>query len=65
MKSQTGRKPISNVVKPIASQPPRQPYCRIASWAINGMATNPAICATVATEVANARRATNQLFTAP
>ena len=65
MKRQTGKKPTIRVSDPIASQPKRQPPCCIANCAISGIATRPAICATVAIEVAKARRATNQLFKAP
>jgi hypothetical protein len=46
----------------MAIQPARQLSPRIASWATSGIATSPAICATVAIELASGRRATNQLF---
>ena len=50
---------------PIASQPARQPCSRIASCAISGIATSPAICASVATELAKVAARTNQLLSAP
>jgi hypothetical protein len=63
--SQTGRKPTASAVMPIATQPWRQPPSCMASWAMIGSATRPDICARVAIEVARARRATNQLLSAP
>ncbi len=63
--SQFGTKPMISTVAPTASQPARQPSCRMAAWAISGIATSPSIWARVAIEVADARRATNQLLSAP
>ena len=58
-------KPITSTAIPTASQPARQPLCRIAVCAISGRMTSPAICAIVAIAVAKVRREMNQLFTAP
>ena len=65
MSSQFGMKPITSTAMPTATQPARQPPRGIAACAISGRLTSPAICASVAIDVASARRATNQLFTAP
>ena len=56
---------LSEKLLPIASQPLRHEPCSMTSWAITGIVTRPAICASVATDVAKRRRATNQLLTAP
>ena len=58
-------KPITSTAMPTASQPARQPLRSIAACAISGRLTSPAICASVAIAMAKARRATNQLLTAP
>ena len=63
--SQTGRKPTASAVAPIATQPSRQSPSCMASWAMIGSTTRPDIWASVAIEVARARRATNQLLSAP
>jgi hypothetical protein len=60
-----GTKPMISTAVPTASHPVRQVPCSIAACAISGRLTNPAICASVATATANARRETNQLLTAP
>ena len=65
MSNQTGRKPTPSVVRPIANQPCRQPPSCMASWAMIGMATSPDIWASEAMALARARRATNQLVSAP
>ena len=56
---------MTSTAVPTASQPARQSLCWIAACASSGRHTSPAICASVAIAVAKARRATNQLFTAP
>jgi hypothetical protein len=62
---QVGRKPTSSTVVPIATQAVRQSAACITKCAISGIATRPIICASVAIEVAKARRRTNQLTTEP
>ena len=64
-RSQTGRKPTTSTVVPTATQPARQSPSRIATCATIGSATSPPIWASVAIELARARRATNQLLRAP
>jgi hypothetical protein len=49
----------------VASHSHRQPPEGVASEAIVGNSTSPALCPTVAIELANERRLTNQLLTAP
>ena len=64
--SQAGTKPTSSVSDRRAPASRRASRgATIANCAISGIATSPTICARVATEVAKARRATNQLLTAP